>query len=110
MCKMVSEKTGDTERRLRLLGLCARAGKLVFGTQMVCEGLSCKVLFVVMSDGASENTKKRLRDKCGFYDVPLRELALSSDSLAHAVGKKGEIAAVGVTDRNFADGLGSLWN
>ncbi len=110
MCNTATEKSGVHERRMRLLGLSARAGKLVYGTPLICEGLSGKVLLAVMSEGASENTKKRLRDKCSHYNVPLREIALSTDSLAHALGKGGDIAAVGVTDKHFAEGLLALWS
>ncbi len=108
MCDVASRQGGEAldVRRMRLLGLCARAGKLLFGTPIVCEALgSGKVLLALMASGASDNTKKRIRDKCRYYGVTLLELSVSTEELAHTVGKSGDVAVVGVTDRHFADGL-----
>ena len=51
---------------LRALGLCAKAGKLVYGTPLICEALKAKkqVFLVVETSDNSENTQKRLRDRC----------------------------------------------
>ncbi|MBO5305980.1 MAG: ribosomal L7Ae/L30e/S12e/Gadd45 family protein [Clostridia bacterium] len=93
-----------------LLGLCARAGKLICGTSQICDGLRDKknIFMVLMADGVSENTKKRLSDKCKYYGVRLECLEVGTGELAHALGKSGELAAVGVTDGHFAAGLEKL--
>ena len=96
-----------TERLLTFLGLCRRAGKTVHGTPLVCTALATKKppCLVVMSLGASAATQKKLMSKCSFYKVPLIAIESSTESLAHAVGKTGDMAAVGVTDENFAKEL-----
>ena len=108
MCE--SEKNEST-KLLGLLGLCARAGRLVCGTPMICESLKAKkeILMVIMAEGVSENTRKRLSDRCGFYGVRLEIAKVTTAELAHALGKSGELAAVGVTDPNFAAGLEKLF-
>lgn len=104
----MSENTkASTDKLLGFLGLCRKAGKLVLGTPMVCEELrgKRKPALVVASAGASAPTKKRLATKCAFYGVPLREVPVAPDLLAHAVGKSGNLAAVAVTDPKMADAL-----
>ena len=94
----------DNEALLRALGLCAKAGKMIFGTPMICESLAGKHkpnLVIGASDNA-ENTAKRLRDRCAFYDVRLAVCEVNGAELAHAVGKTGHLAAVAVTDENLS--------
>lgn len=70
---------------------------------MVCEALAKPnaVKIVLMPSDNSENTQKRLRDKCEYYGVRLAKIPIDGETLAHAVGKSGKIAAVGVTDENL---------
>ena len=92
---------------MRFLGLCRRAGKAVCGTPLVCTELAKKKppYLVLMSETASAATQKKLTNKCLFYRVPLIKIAVDTGSLAHAVGKTGDLAAVAVTDENFATEL-----
>ena len=95
--------TGGTDRILRTLGLSAKAGKLVFGADAVCDALrSGKAKAVAVASGNSENTLKRLLDKCVFYRVDPVVLDATPVELGHAVGKKGTVAAVAVTDPSLA--------
>lgn len=93
-----------TERFLRFLGLCRRAGQTVHGTPLVCLALAKKKppCLVILSAGASAGTRKKVENKCSFYHVPLLLTEASPEEMAHAVGKTGVLAAVGVTDGNFA--------
>ena len=96
------------DKLLSTLGLCARARKLVMGTPMVCEAMRDKktpVIAVLEASDTSANTHKKLSDKCRFYGVPLYRLTADTARLAHAVGKTGAVAAVGVTDENFCKAL-----
>lgn len=91
--------------RLSTLGLAAKAGKLVFGTQFVCEGLQAKkVVAVIEAAGSGPNTAKRLRDRCAFYEIPLYLCSADAEELGRALGK-GPIAAVGLCDPSFAQAL-----
>ena len=100
---------GSTEKLLSTLGLCARARKLVMGTPMVCEALrqggKSPVLAVLEASDTSENTHKKLADKCTFYRVPLYRLPADTTRLGKAIGKTGAVAAVGVTDENLYKAL-----
>ncbi len=93
-------------RLLGTLGLCRRAGKAVLGTDLVCKAMRRKELFsVVLASDASDNTKKKIRDKTAFYSVKLVETEMSSDEIGRAVGKAGSVAVVGIADENFSNAL-----
>ncbi len=106
--KLENEKAlggaASNQRLLSALGLCRKAGKLICGTPMICDALSSvskKPYAVIMASDNSENTQKKLRDKCGFYGVELMIPELDGDSLSRAVGKTGRLSAVAVTDENL---------
>ena len=92
------------DKLLSTLGLCARARKLVMGTPMVCEALRSRkppVLAVLEASDTSDNTHKKLADKCAYYQVPLYRLTADTARLGKAIGKTGAVAAVGLTDENL---------
>ena len=55
------------------LGLCAKAGKLIYGVPMMIEAMQKgKNVYLVLEAGdTSDNTHKRLTDKCNFYGICL---------------------------------------
>ncbi len=96
------------DKLLSTVGLCARARKLITGTPMVCEAMRSRkpaVLAVLEASDTSDNTHHKLVSKCTYYQVPLYRLTADTVRLAHAVGKTGSVAAVGVTDENFYKAL-----
>ena len=96
------------EKLLSVLGLCAKAGKLVMGTPMVCEAMRNQkpaVRAVLEASDTSDNTHNKLVSKCTYYQVPLYRLSSDTVCLAHAIGKTGAVAAVGVTDENLYKAL-----
>ena len=90
-----------------MIGLARKAGKTVCGTPLICLALRKEKapLLVLVSTGASEGTKNKLRFKCEFYRVPYTLIDCPTAELAHIVGKTGEIAAVAITDENFAKAI-----
>ena len=88
------------DRLLGAIGLCRRAGKLICGVPLICTELrkSRTVQAVLAASDVSDNTRKRLNDKCSFYSVPLFFLSYTAEELASAVGKDAPIGAVAVTD------------
>ena len=75
-----------------MLGLAMRAGQLTFGEDGVRKAIASGGAKLVLLDaGASENTKKRMRDCCAYYGAQLVETA--ADRLGYAVGKPGRMSA-----------------
>ena len=95
-----TESTADV---LRALGLCAKAGKLICGTPLICEALKARkqIYLVVETSDNSENTQKRLRDRCAFYGVPKRRINVDGDTLAKELGKNSRTSAVAITDEQL---------
>ena len=89
---------------LAALGLARKAGRVICGTPLVCSALGEKnpPSLVVMSAYASDNTRKRVRDRCAYYGVQLYELSESPAELARAIGSRGEVAAVAICDGGLA--------
>ena len=106
----MSDSQNNTEKLVGLLGLAARAGKLVYGTPMVCDALKDgkKVYYVFKASGTSENTAKRISDRCAYYRVQLIDLELNTVELAQRLGKSSELAAVALIDAGFAEGIKKL--
>ena len=87
---------------LSSLGMAMRAGKIVTGDETVLKTVRAgKAKLVLVAADASDNTKKKYRDKCASYGVFLAE-AFSRDLLGRALGKE-ERAIVAVTDSGFAN-------
>ena len=96
-----------------LLGIAMKAGKVTAGTELVTDAIragspkKCPQVVFLASD-ASENTKKRVTNCCGYYEIPLHAVTLTTGMLGAAIGKSGAISAVGITDKGLADALTKL--
>lgn len=94
----------NKSRVFGLLGLAAKAGKVQSGEfsteKSVKSGRAC---LVIVSEEASENTKKKFRNMCTYYEVPLYILS-DKEALGHAMGKEFR-ASLAVQDANFAQAI-----
>ena len=99
--------TIDVQKLLSLLGLASRARQVIFGTPQICEMLAKNKsnpkypLLVIEASDTSDNTHKRIGDKCTFYGVKHVRIECDGATLAHALGKSASLAAVALTDENF---------
>lgn len=105
MVEKLNEKANE-KKILSALGLCVRAGKVVFGVPMVCEALRRnkvgRPVSVWEAGDTSDNTHKKITDKCNSYGVKHIRLACGGDVLAAALGKTGSLGAVAVTDTSLS--------
>ena len=86
-----------------MLGFAMRAGKVTVGTEMVLRAVrQGKIKLVLISDGASEATKKTLAQKCEFYKVEKITVDADTDELGRLLGKTYAPATVGISDEGFA--------
>lgn len=83
------------------LGLAQRAGKLVTGDEIVLKAIrGSQAQLVIVAGDASENTKKKFRDKCKSYSIPLA-IGFDRDRLGGSIGKP-ERVVLAVLDGGFA--------
>ena len=85
----------DTQKLLRYVGLCKRAGGVVRGADVIAKSLS-KTVCVLLASDASERTAKQTADKCRSAGVPCVTIGADKYDLAHAVGATSPCAAVAV--------------
>lgn len=92
------------DRVLNMIGLAQKAGKVVSGEFMtekaVKTGTAC---LVILAEDASDNTKKKFRNMCEFYEVDYREYA-PKDHLGHSMGKEFR-ASLAITDEGLAQAV-----
>ena len=91
-------------KALSYIGLATKAGKTASGEfsteKSVKSGRAC---LVIVSEEASENTKKMFRNMCTYYKVPYYEFG-GKEELGHATGKKMR-ASLAVQDPGFSEAL-----
>ena len=84
-----------------MLSMAAKAGKVASGgflaEKAIVEGEAC---YVIIAEDASENTKKKFRNKCSFYRVDLTEYG-SSEMLGKSIGKESR-TVIAITDAGLA--------
>ena len=92
-----------------MLGLAKRAGKVLSGEKNCKEGIKCgKVLLCILSEDASQNTEKSIRNSCSFYDVPLAVFG-TKEELGYAVGNAAN-SVLAITDENFCKAILNMIN
>lgn len=86
---------------LSYLGLATRAGRTVSGEFCVEKSVKQhRAKLVIVSEEASENSKKNFRNICTYYKVPLYFFG-SSEELSRACGKEFRIS-MAVEDEGLA--------
>ena len=88
------------KRALSMLGLCARAGKLISGEKACLQSIRNGGVYAVLLDaGAAGNAVKSITDACTYHNVIL--LRAPEFELGDAIGKPGRTLA-GIADPGFA--------
>lgn len=92
------------DRFYRMLGLAVRSGSAVFGESATKDSIKEKTSqLVLLSEDASDNTKKRFRNSCLFYSVPYFEHG-DRYSLGKATGK-GFAVVISIKNKELAKQL-----
>ena len=90
-----------------MLGLAAKAGKVQSGEFSTEKSVkSGKAFLVIVSEEASENTKKMFRNMCTYYKVPYYEFG-GKEELGHALGKEMR-ASLAIQDEGFSKAIVKL--
>lgn len=92
---------------LDFLGLAMRAGKLTVGEESIVKDIqSGRAELVLIANDTGKQTKKKLNDKCSFYQIPIFEVD-DRQTISQAIGKSGRVA-IAVVDKGFAKKMQSL--
>ena len=91
------------------MGMAKRAGRAVTGTEAVIAKIrGFEAFLVIISQDASEATKKRISDKCKSYSTDFLFYG-SCDDNGKALGVSNCVA-VAITDEGFAKSLKEKYN
>jgi ribosomal protein L7Ae-like RNA K-turn-binding protein len=87
-----------------MLGLAMKAGKVVSGEFATDKSVkSGKAWLVIVSEDASDNTKKMFSNMCEYYNVPIYYFG-TMEEIGHSMGKAVR-SSLAVTDEGFANSL-----
>ena len=99
----------DRQKVLNLIGLATKAGKTASGELMTEKSVkSGKAFLVIVSEEASDNTRKMFTNMCTYYEVPLYYFG-KKEELDRAMGKEMR-ASLAIVDGGFAGALEKLMN
>ena len=91
-------------KALSLISLATKAGKPVSGEFCTEKEVKTgRAALVIVAGDASDNTKKKFKNMCDFYEVPVY-FYKDKDTLGHAMGKEFR-ASLTVLDEGFAKGI-----
>ena len=91
----------NRQKALNLIGLATKAGKTASGEFSTEKAIKTgKAHLVVVSEEASDNTKKMFMNMCTYYKVPICYFG-GKGELGHAMGKELR-ASLAVVDEGFA--------
>lgn len=94
---------------LGLIGLCTKAGELVFGTDACSDMIERnKIRLVLVAEDAAERTKKNFQILCERAKVPIYYFA-TGDEISKAIGKANKVV-IGIKNKSFADQIAKLIN
>lgn len=87
-----------------LLGLCARAGKIVSGMDAVSDEIKRnKVKLLIVAEDASEKTISNIKYLAERKKLPVIVIGTISEN-SKAIGKENR-AIIGIKDKNISDGI-----
>lgn len=90
------------------LGLAKRSGNLIEGYSKCDEQRNrVKLYLVILSNDASDSTKRKFRNHCLEKEIPLIE-DFSKEELGIAIGR-AEIKILAIKDKNIAEKLIELY-
>ena len=98
---MEARRPGAPDALLRMLGLAARAGAVVPGTERVREAARSGTLhFVLIASDLSDNSRNKLLPLFDARQIPYA-IVSDRDALGGAVGR-APLSALGITERKLA--------
>ena len=94
----------NNNKVLSLLGLATKAGKVASGEFSTEKSVkSGRSHMVIVSEEASDNTRKMFTNMCTYYHVPVCFFG-KKEELGHSMGKEFR-ASLAITDEGFAKTL-----
>lgn len=102
-----SNMTYQNRRILGMLGISAKAGKMVCGTDATIEDIERqRVKLVIVAKNASEKTKKNIKYICDKNDITILEFG-EIDEISKTIGKNNK-AIIGIKSKSLSKEIEKL--
>lgn len=86
------------------IGLCKKAGNVCAGEFQVVESIrKSKAKIVFVATDTSDNTKKKISDKCAYYHTPIIFYA-TKEEFGYVLGQAPK-SCISITDINFYNAI-----
>ena len=90
-----------------LLGLAAKSRNIVSGEFSTEKSVKeNQAYLVIVAEDASDNTKKKFKNMCEFYHVPIAIYG-TKDEIGHSIGKEFR-ATVAIINEGFANEINKI--
>lgn len=100
----LENKNTYRNRVLGMLGISAKAGKVVCGNDATIEDIERhKVKLVIVAEDASEKTKKNMKYVCEKNKVPILEFG-NIDEISRTIGKTNK-AIIGIKSKSLSEAI-----
>lgn len=94
-------------RVLGMLGISAKAGKVVCGNDATIEDIERhKVKLVIVAEDSSEKTKKNMKYVCDKNKIPILEFG-KIDEISRTIGKSNK-AIIGIKSKSLSEAIKKL--
>ena len=92
-----------------LLGLTAKAGKIVFGTESCLDMINKnKVKLIILAEDSSDRTIKNFEEKCAENNIPVYIYG-KKEEISKFIGKPNK-TVIGIKDKNLAGAIQKILN
>jgi len=92
------------EVNFKMIGMARRAGKVLVGSSPAVAAIrSGKAAIVIIASDIGAAVKKKVTDKCKFYETECIESAHDSTEISASVGYPSPVTVITITDKNFID-------
>ena len=88
-------------RALNTIGICKCANKISYGETLLKDIKNHHIHIVVICTNTSENSKKKIIDKCNYYRCDYL-IAFTQDEIRKVLSREDVVSAVGIKDSNLA--------
>ena len=94
----------STNKALNTVGICKCANKISYGETLLKDIKHHNVAIVVICKDTSDNSKKKVMDKCNYYKCDY-VVAFTQDEIKKVLCRIDAVSAIGIKDINLAKKL-----
>ena len=88
-------------KALNTIGMCKGANKISYGETLIKDIKNHSVNLVIICIDTSDNSKKKIRDKCNYYKCEYIVAFLQKD-IIKMLSREDPVSAIGIKDSNLA--------